>query len=142
MMCSTFLDNIILAETSSSAGSQKNCKVDFENMDYSIFTNTCKRPLLPAKPCCDALKVFACPYVDDINDATTTCAHNMIYSIYRHGKYPMGLFSKKCKEGVKGLACRPRPAAARPFRRRGAGRLFRRRGAGRLFKRRGAAKRR
>jgi hypothetical protein len=56
-------------------------------------------------PCCNALKEFACPYADAINDVTTNCADTMFSYINIYGGYPPGLFANMCREGKLGLNC-------------------------------------
>ncbi|KAH7674231.1 hypothetical protein IHE45_08G059400 [Dioscorea alata] len=89
---------------------KKNCPVNFEFMNYTIITSQCKGPRYPANLCCGALKQFACPYADDLNDLTNDCASTMFSYINLYGKYPPGLFSSECKEGKEGLACPPSSA--------------------------------
>ena len=74
-------------------------------MNYTVITSQCKGPQYPAKLCCKALKDFACPYTEQINDATNDCASTMFSYINLYGKYPPGLFAAECKEGKEGLAC-------------------------------------
>jgi hypothetical protein len=81
------------------------CGVDFEHMNYTIITGQCKGPRFMPVACCDALKDFACPYGDDINDLTSNCAETMFTYINLYGGYPPGLFSNMCKEGELGLNC-------------------------------------
>uniref|UniRef100_A0A5B7C481 Putative GPI-anchored protein LORELEI n=1 Tax=Davidia involucrata TaxID=16924 RepID=A0A5B7C481_DAVIN len=81
------------------------CSVDFETMNYTILTSQCKGPQYPSNLCCDALKQFACPYSEQINDLKTNCAQTMFSYINLFGKYPPGLFANMCKEGKEGLAC-------------------------------------
>lgn len=84
---------------------RKACTVNFEFMNYTIITSKCKGPQYPAKLCCDALKEFACPYTEEINDSTNDCASTMFSYINLYGKYPPGLFASECKETKEGLAC-------------------------------------
>lgn len=84
---------------------RKACTVNFEFMNYTIITSKCKGPQYPAKLCCDALKEFACPYTEEINDATNDCASTMFSYINLYGKYPPGLFASECKETKEGLVC-------------------------------------
>ncbi|KAF9661726.1 hypothetical protein SADUNF_Sadunf19G0098600 [Salix dunnii] len=77
----------------------------FENLDYSVITDTCKGPQYPAKSCCDAFKEFACPFSDAINDLETDCASTMFSYINLYGKYPPGLFANECREDKNGLDC-------------------------------------
>ncbi|KAK0602176.1 hypothetical protein LWI29_031085 [Acer saccharum] len=85
------------------------CPVNFEFLNYTIITSKCKGPKFPAEQCCNALKDFACPYADEINDLTTDCALTMFSYINLYGKYPPGLFASECREGKNGLEC---PASA------------------------------
>ncbi|KGN44100.1 GPI-anchored protein LLG1 [Cucumis sativus] len=84
---------------------KKACPVNFEFLNYTIITSKCKGPRYPPKFCCSALKEFACPYVEDLNDLTNDCASTMFSYINLYGKYPPGLFSSECKEGKEGLEC-------------------------------------
>ncbi|CAI0460974.1 unnamed protein product [Linum tenue] len=77
-------------------------------MDYTILTTQCKGPLYPKDQCCNALKLFACPYTNEINDASTNCAQTMFSYINLYGKYPAGLFANTFKEGNHGLDCEAR----------------------------------
>ncbi|CAK9308613.1 unnamed protein product [Citrullus colocynthis] len=86
-----------------------NCPVSFEFLNYTIITSKCKGPLYSPKLCCSALTELVCPYVDVMNDMTTDCASTMFSYINLYGKYPPGLFSSQCREGVEGLACPPLP---------------------------------
>ncbi|XP_022748939.1 GPI-anchored protein LLG2-like [Durio zibethinus] len=84
---------------------KKACSEDFEHKNYTILTSKCKGPLYPTKGCCDALKEFACPFADKLNDLTTDCASTMFSYINLYGKYPPGLFANMCREGKEGLEC-------------------------------------
>ncbi|KAJ0986967.1 hypothetical protein J5N97_005323 [Dioscorea zingiberensis] len=105
----TFISDDVLQSHGSTGRSllqaKKNCPLNFEFMNYTIITNKCKGPRYPADLCCGALKEFACPYVDEINDLTTDCASTMFSYINLAGRYPPGLFASECKEGKEGLAC-------------------------------------
>lgn len=81
------------------------CTENFENKNYTILTARCKGPQYPPVVCCNALKDFACPFADAINDLTTDCASTMFSYINLYGKYPPGLFSNLCREGKLGLNC-------------------------------------
>ncbi|KAJ3677575.1 hypothetical protein LUZ60_003299 [Juncus effusus] len=85
--------------------SKQNCPVSFEYMNYTIITSQCKGPDYPAKQCCGALVQFACPYADDLNDATNDCASTMFSYINLYGKYPPGLFASECTGNKEGLPC-------------------------------------
>ncbi|KAK8969378.1 GPI-anchored protein LORELEI [Platanthera guangdongensis] len=74
-------------------------------MNYTIFTSKCKGPQYAPDLCCSALKEFACPYTNEINDLTNDCASTMFSYISLYGKYPPGLFSSECREGKSGLNC-------------------------------------
>ncbi|KAJ4825463.1 hypothetical protein Tsubulata_047064 [Turnera subulata] len=87
------------------AGEPNMCKINFASLDYSEFKGNCKPPLYPTKPCCDALRNFACPHVDDINYIENGCANAMFYNINTHCNYPDGVFFKRCVEEKKGLPC-------------------------------------
>ncbi|KAB2612506.1 GPI-anchored protein LORELEI-like [Pyrus ussuriensis x Pyrus communis] len=106
----TFLSYDIFESGGSSTGgrallqAQKNCPVNFENQNYTIITSKCKGPNYPAKSCCDALKDFACPFTNEINDLKNDCASTMFSYINIYGKYPPG-FASQCREGKEGLAC-------------------------------------
>ncbi|KAK4792703.1 hypothetical protein SAY86_023138 [Trapa natans] len=91
---------------------KRSCTVDFENKNYTVLTSQCKGPQYKTSLCCGALKQFACPFVDEINDLTTDCASTMFSYINLYGKYPPGLFANGCKEGKNGLDCRVVPPAA------------------------------
>ncbi|XP_010258851.1 PREDICTED: GPI-anchored protein LORELEI-like [Nelumbo nucifera] len=84
---------------------KKECTVNFENLDYTIFKNQCKGPQFPPELCCAALKEFACPYAAEINDLNSNCASTMLSYITQNEGYPPGLFSSECREGKDGLKC-------------------------------------
>ncbi|XVE49922.1 hypothetical protein DITRI_Ditri01bG0120700 [Diplodiscus trichospermus] len=84
---------------------KKSCSEDFEHKNYTILTSQCKGPQYPTKSCCGALKEFACPFVDKINDEGSDCAATMFSYINLYGKYPPGLFANMCREGKEGLEC-------------------------------------
>ncbi|KAL0399042.1 UNVERIFIED_CONTAM: GPI-anchored protein LLG1 [Sesamum radiatum] len=88
---------------------KKPCPVNFEFQNYTIITSRCKGPQYPPNLCCSALKDFACPFADEINDLTNDCASTMFSYINLYGKYPPGLFASECREGKFGLEC-PAPA--------------------------------
>ncbi|AQK74368.1 LORELEI-LIKE-GPI ANCHORED PROTEIN 3 [Zea mays] len=81
------------------------CPVNFEFQNYTIITSKCKGPKFPASQCCAALKEFACPFNNYLNDESNECASTMFSYINLYGKYPPGLFSSECKEGKMGLSC-------------------------------------
>ncbi|CAH2051128.1 unnamed protein product, partial [Thlaspi arvense] len=81
------------------------CKEDFANQNYTIITSRCKGPDYPAKVCCSAIKEFACPFAEAIDDEKNDCASTMFSYITRYGRYPPGIFANMCKEGLQGLAC-------------------------------------
>ncbi|KAL0443210.1 UNVERIFIED_CONTAM: GPI-anchored protein LLG1 [Sesamum latifolium] len=85
------------------------CPVNFEFQNYTIITSRCKGPQYPPNLCCSALKDFACPFADEINDLTNDCASTMFSYINLYGKYPPGLFASECRDGKFGLEC-PAPA--------------------------------
>ncbi|KAA8527128.1 hypothetical protein F0562_008643 [Nyssa sinensis] len=85
---------------------KKACPVNFEFLNYTIFTTRCKGPQYPPNACCPAFKEFACPYADVLNDLTNDCATTMFSYINLHGKYPPGLFASVCREGKDGLSCK------------------------------------
>ncbi|XWS68634.1 hypothetical protein CRYUN_Cryun04dG0107700 [Craigia yunnanensis] len=87
---------------------KKSCSEDFEHKNYTIITSNCKGPQYPTKGCCEALKEFACPFADKLNDLGTDCASTMFSYINLYGKYPPGLFANMCREGKEGLEC-PEP---------------------------------
>ncbi|KAI3887817.1 hypothetical protein MKW92_035191 [Papaver armeniacum] len=68
----------------------KDCPVDFENKKYTVITSQCKGPLYPPKQCCSALKEFACPCADELNDLSIVCSSTMFSYITRIGGYPPG----------------------------------------------------
>ncbi|XAR56848.1 hypothetical protein NMG60_11037469 [Bertholletia excelsa] len=88
---------------------KKACPVNFEFLNYTIITSQCKGPKYPPNLCCSALKEFACPYAEELNDLSNDCASTMFSYINLYGKYPPGLFASECREGKEGLAC---PASA------------------------------
>ncbi|KAJ7981463.1 GPI-anchored protein LORELEI-like [Quillaja saponaria] len=106
---STFISNEVFDSPGSTGRSllqvKKACAVDFENKNYTVLTSQCKGPQYPPKVCCEAFKEFACPVVDEINDASSDCAATMFSYINIYGKYPPGLFANQCKEGKEGLDC-------------------------------------
>ncbi|XP_074591976.1 GPI-anchored protein LLG1-like [Curcuma longa] len=109
MADSTFISDNVL-ESRGSAGrsllqAQSSCPIDFENLNYTVITSKCKGPQYPANFCCPAFKEFACPYADQLDDATNDCATTMFSYINLYGKYPPGLFASECREGKEGLAC-------------------------------------
>ncbi|GLT86903.1 hypothetical protein SLE2022_050130 [Rubroshorea leprosula] len=85
---------------------KKECTVDFERQNYTIVTSKCKGPQYQANLCCEALKEFACPFSEDINDLSNNCASTMFSYINLYGKYPPGLFASLCREGQYGLECK------------------------------------
>ncbi|XP_042479143.1 GPI-anchored protein LLG1-like [Macadamia integrifolia] len=91
---------------------KKSCSVNFETLNYTILTSQCKGPQYPAKLCCGALKEFACPYSDQVNDVTTNCASTMFSYINLYGKYPPGLFASICRDDKEGLVCDDAPPPA------------------------------
>nr|XP_023912458.1 GPI-anchored protein LLG1-like [Quercus suber] len=107
---SSFLSDEIFESRDESTGrvllqAKKACTENFENKNYSILTDRCKGPQYPPVVCCNALKDFACPFADAINDLTTDCASTMFSYINLYGKYPPGLFANLCREGKLGLNC-------------------------------------
>ncbi|KAK1292456.1 GPI-anchored protein LORELEI [Acorus calamus] len=84
---------------------KKNCPINFEFMNYTIITSQCKGPKFPPASCCGALKQFACPYAEQLNDLNNDCASTMFSYINLYGKYPPGLFASECREGKEGLSC-------------------------------------
>ncbi|GFP99128.1 GPI-anchored protein lorelei [Phtheirospermum japonicum] len=86
----------------------KSCPIDFEHQNYSIITSKCKAPKYPVNPCCSALKEFACPFAEELDDATNDCANRMFQYIKHIGHYPNGLFASVCQEGQGGLLCPPK----------------------------------
>ncbi|KAG8386563.1 hypothetical protein BUALT_Bualt03G0161300 [Buddleja alternifolia] len=91
---------------------KKPCPVNFEFQNYTIITSRCKGPAYPPQLCCSALKDFACPYVDELNDLTNDCASTMFSYINLYGKYPPGLFASECREGKLGLECPALPPSS------------------------------
>ncbi|XP_057473350.1 GPI-anchored protein LLG3-like isoform X1 [Actinidia eriantha] len=81
------------------------CTEDFESKNYTIITSQCKGPKYQATSCCAALKKFACPFSDKINDLNTDCAPTMFSYINSFGNYPPALFASLCTEGKEGLSC-------------------------------------
>ncbi|XP_047937823.1 GPI-anchored protein LLG1-like [Salvia hispanica] len=84
---------------------KKSCPVNFEFQNYTIITSKCKGPKYPPSLCCSALKEFACPYADELNDLSNDCASTMFSYINLSGKYPPGLFASECREDKLGLVC-------------------------------------
>ncbi|KAI3871275.1 hypothetical protein MKX03_017520 [Papaver bracteatum] len=84
---------------------KEDCPVDFENKNYTVITSQCKGPHYPPKQCCSALKEFACPYADELNDLNNVCSSTMFTYITRIEGYPPGLFANQCVEGKFGLEC-------------------------------------
>ncbi|CDP13646.1 unnamed protein product [Coffea canephora] len=81
------------------------CPVNFEFQNYTIITSQCKGPQYPPNLCCKALKDFACPFAEQVNDLSNDCATTMFSYINLNGKYPPGLFASECREGKEGLEC-------------------------------------
>ena len=81
------------------------CKIDFQNQNYTIITSRCKGPIFPPKQCCDAFLEFACPFADAINDLKNECSVTMFTYINLYGKYPPGIFSNLCVGGQGGIDC-------------------------------------
>merc|ERR1712137_446961 len=88
---------------------KKKCEIDFESMNYTVITSQCKGPQYDAKLCCSALKEFACPHAESLNDLNSDCASTMFSYINLYGKYPPGLFAHECREGKEGLVCPAEP---------------------------------
>ncbi|KAL8462050.1 hypothetical protein ACS0TY_032409 [Phlomoides rotata] len=94
---------------------KKPCPVNFEFQNYTIITSKCKGPQYPPSLCCAALKDFACPYTEELNDLSNDCASTMFSYINLYGKYPPGLFASECKETQLGLDCTaPPPGSSQP----------------------------
>ncbi|XP_057509406.1 GPI-anchored protein LLG1-like isoform X2 [Actinidia eriantha] len=110
---STFISDDVLGDQASIGRNllqaKKSCPVNFEFLNYTIITSQCKGPRYPPKFCCAALKEFACPYVNELNDLTNDCATTMFSYINLYGKYPPGLFASQCREGKEGLECSASP---------------------------------
>ncbi|KAB1209940.1 GPI-anchored protein LORELEI [Morella rubra] len=106
---STFIsDEVFESRGSTGRGllqAKKSCSVDFESKNYTILTSRCKGPKYTPETCCKALKDFACPFAEAINDLTTDCSSTMFSYINLYGKYPPGLFANMCREGNLGLNC-------------------------------------
>lgn len=81
------------------------CTIDFQNMNYTVITSKCKGPKYPANLCCGALKEFACPHTEELNDITNDCASTMFSYINLYGKYPPGIFANECRGDQNGLSC-------------------------------------
>lgn len=84
------------------------CPVRFDQIHSSSMAavvSSCRgRP--SAARCCGALKAFACPYSDLLNDnAINGCASEMFYEIMVRGRLQPGTFSHLCVEGPQGLQC-------------------------------------
>lgn len=82
------------------------CPVQFQGMPgVKTVIDSC-RPPQQAGRCCGALKTFACPYRDLLNDnAVNGCASEMFFEIIVQGRLSPGLFSYLCHEGAEGLQC-------------------------------------
>lgn len=105
-----FLSDSVFQSSAGSTGrsllqAKNSCPVNFEFQNYTIITSKCKGPKFPASQCCAALKEFACPFNNYLNDESNECASTMFSYINLYGKYPPGLFSSECKEGKMGLSC-------------------------------------
>ncbi|KAH7689186.1 hypothetical protein IHE45_03G080500 [Dioscorea alata] len=72
-----------------------NCPLNFEFMNYTIITSKCKGPRYPANLCCGALKEFACPYAEELNDLTNNCASTMFSYLNIRAHYPPGSVFKR-----------------------------------------------
>jgi len=84
------------------------CPVRFDHTrGISAVAGSCRdRPVPSAERCCGALKTFACPYSELINDNDHNgCASDMFYQIIVRGRLRPGLFSQLCVEGPLGLQC-------------------------------------
>ncbi|KAK3142161.1 hypothetical protein QOZ80_4BG0343050 [Eleusine coracana subsp. coracana] len=83
------------------------CPVQFEGMPgVSTVINSCRAPQPSARRCCGALKTFACPYRDLLNDNDNNgCASEMFYEIIARGRLTPGLFSYLCHDDAVGLQC-------------------------------------
>ncbi|CAA3020039.1 GPI-anchored protein LLG1-like [Olea europaea var. sylvestris] len=116
LSASNFISDSVFGSSSSTGRNllqaKKSCPVNFEFQNYTILTSKCKGPLYLPNLCCPALKDFACPFVDDVNDLSTDCASTMFSYINLYGKYPPGLFSSECREGKLGLECPALPPSA------------------------------
>ncbi|KAG2316744.1 hypothetical protein Bca52824_019866 [Brassica carinata] len=85
------------------------CPIDFQNMNYTILRSRCKGPHYPHKECCAALKVFACPYSQYLNDKSTDCLALMLSDIRVYGGYyPVGMFENTCLQGRQHIDCQGR----------------------------------
>ncbi|XP_010928200.1 GPI-anchored protein LLG1 [Elaeis guineensis] len=91
----------------------KNCPVDFEFQNYTIITSKCKGPLFLGNLCCAALTEFACPFAEELNDATNNCASTMFTYINQQGHYPPGLFASECHGDQNGLPCPSSPTPSK-----------------------------
>jgi hypothetical protein len=88
--------------------------VNFKDQNYTILTSKCTAPEYDAGLCCGSFKEFACPFAKEINDINNNdCATIMFSYIQLNGKYPVGMFYEKCKEGKLGLEC-PKSSASAP----------------------------
>ncbi|KAI3466369.1 hypothetical protein Pfo_023032 [Paulownia fortunei] len=118
LSASTFISDVVFGPQVLSERrllqAKKSCPVNFEHQNYTVITSQCKGPNYSTKLCCSALKEFACPFVDDLNDLTNDCAYVMFSYINLNGKYPDGLFASLCREGKEGLACPDLPPSSSP----------------------------
>ncbi|XP_051135486.1 GPI-anchored protein LLG1-like [Andrographis paniculata] len=88
---------------------KKSCPINFETQNYTILTSQCKAPDYPVEPCCSALRQFACPFRNELNDQTNDCYKTMFDYINGPHKYPNTLFTGNCNDNRFGLSC---PASA------------------------------
>ncbi|KAL6903648.1 hypothetical protein ACP4OV_004461 [Aristida adscensionis] len=90
------------------AGFQVLCPVRFDKQTAKIDAvgNSCRGPAPSEARCCGALKAFACPYTEYLNDnAINGCASQMFWDIQTRCKLSPGLFSFLCHDGPAGLSC-------------------------------------
>ncbi|GMY20819.1 GPI-anchored protein LLG1-like [Fagus crenata] len=113
---STFLSKGIFKspKVTARALQKEDCSIDFEFMNYTIFTTNCTAPRYPAKQCCDALRVFACPFEEAINDLRTVCASNMCTYINLMGNTRQGCLAiSALKEIMALIASKKKPKRRR-----------------------------
>ncbi|CAL5016094.1 unnamed protein product [Urochloa decumbens] len=98
--------NVTETETPGRKLFEAECPVKFQNnRGVNAVARSC-RGVPSEKQCCGALKAFACPYSDLLNEnAVNGCANDMFFEINVRGRLRPGLFSQMCVEGPYGLQC-------------------------------------
>ncbi|KAL2475933.1 LORELEI-LIKE-GPI-ANCHORED PROTEIN 1 [Abeliophyllum distichum] len=128
LSASTFISDGIFGSPDSNnrrlLQAKKACPVNFEFQNYTIITSKCKGPLYPPKLCCGALKEFACPFAEELDDLSNDCASIMFSYINLYGKYPPGLFASECRESKNGLECPATPPSSSLSEKASAGKII------------------